>query len=70
MESQIKNKMMANVQEQFSFKVIDPAALMDEDAYVQPKRPLIMALGLIAGLILGIVFAFVRNAALEKRHFI
>lgn len=70
MESQIKNKMMANVQEQFAFKVIDPAAPMDEDAYVQPKRPLIMALGLIAGMILGAVVAFIRKAALEKRSII
>lgn len=62
MESQVKTKMMANVQEQFAFKVIDPAALMNEDAYVKPKRPLFMALGLLGGLMLGVLTAFLRRA--------
>lgn len=34
METQIKTMMMANTQEQFAFKVIDPAAMVDENAYV------------------------------------
>lgn len=66
MESQIKTKMMANVQEQFAFKVVDPAALMNEDAYVKPKRPLMMFLGLFGGLVLGGLLAFVRKA-IQKR---
>jgi uncharacterized protein involved in exopolysaccharide biosynthesis len=61
MESQIKSKMIANVQEQFAFKVIDPAALMSENAYVQPKRPLIIGVGLLGGLMCGLLVAFIRN---------
>lgn len=61
MESQIKNKMMANVQEQFAFKVIDPAAMMNEDAYVQPKRLQIIAIGVLGGLMCGILIAFLRK---------
>lgn len=61
MESQIKSKMMANVQEQFAFKVIDPAAMMNENAYVQPKRPLIISIGLLGGLMCGILIAVFRK---------
>ena len=67
METQIKTMMMANTQEQFAFKVIDPAALVDENAYVRPKRPLIIALGGVGGLFLGILFVFIRQAVRNRR---
>lgn len=67
MESQIKTKMMANVQEQFAFKIIDPAALMNEGAYVKPKRQLMMVLGLFGGLVSGVLLAFVRKAIQKRR---
>lgn len=66
-ESQVKTKMMANVQEQFAFKVIDPAALMGERAYSKPQRPVFMATGLIGGLMLGMMVAFVRKAAQKRK---
>lgn len=59
MESQFKTKMLANVQEQFAFKVIDPAAPMGADAFVKPKRLLLIALGLVCGVLLGVLTAFV-----------
>ena len=67
METQIKTMMMANTQEQFAFKVIDPAAVVDEDAYVRPKRPLIIALGGVCGVFLGILFVFMRQAIRNRR---
>jgi uncharacterized protein involved in exopolysaccharide biosynthesis len=67
LESQIKTMMIANTQEQFAFKVIDPAALMDENAFVKPKRPMIIALGGIAGLFLGILFVFIRQAIRNRK---
>ena len=67
METQIKTMMMANTQEQFAFKVIDPAAMVDENAYVRPKRPMIIALGGIGGLFLGILFVFMRQAIRNRR---
>jgi uncharacterized protein involved in exopolysaccharide biosynthesis len=67
LESQIKTMMMANTQEQFAFKVIDPAALMDENAFVKPKRPMIIALGGIAGLFMGILFVFIRQAIRNRK---
>lgn len=67
MESLIKTMMMANTQEQFAFKVIDPAIVVDEDSFVKPKRPLMMALGLLGGLFLGIVVVFLRKAIQSHR---
>ena len=67
METQVKSMMMANTQEQFAFKVIDPAIIVDEDAFVKPKRPLMMALGLVGGLFLGVVIVFLRKAIQNHR---
>ncbi|MFZ4534796.1 Wzz/FepE/Etk N-terminal domain-containing protein [Propionivibrio sp.] len=68
METQIKMMMMANTQEQFAFKVIDPAALVDENAYVKPKRSMIITLGAVCGLILGLLFVFIRQAIRNRRQ--
>lgn len=62
METQVKSMMMANTQEQFVFKIIDPAITVDEDAFVKPKRPLMMVLGLFGGLFLGGVIVVLRKA--------
>lgn len=67
MENQIKTMMMANTQDEFAFKVIDPAIVVDEDAFVKPKRPLIIALGLFGGLFLGIFVVFVRKALRNRK---
>lgn len=67
MESQVKSMMMANTQEQFVFKVIDPAIAVDEDAFVKPKRPLMMALGLIGGIFFGSLLVFLRKAIRTHR---
>lgn len=66
MESQIKTMMMANTQEQYALKVIDPAQAVDEDAFISPKRPMMIALGAISGLFVGILLVFVRNIAAKK----
>lgn len=66
-ETQIKTAMIANTQEQFAFKVIDPAVVADPDAFVKPKRPLMIALGAFGGLFLGILLVFVRKAILKRR---
>lgn len=67
MESQVKSMMMANTQEQFAFKVIDPAIAVDEDAFVKPKRPLMMAIGLIGGIFFGSLLVFLRKAIRTHR---
>jgi len=61
MENQIKTMMMANTQDEFAFKVIDPAIMVDEDAFVKPKRPLIIALGTFGGFFFSIGIVFIRK---------
>ncbi len=67
METQVKSMMMANTQEQFVFKIIDPAITVDEDAFVKPRRPLMMAFGLIGGLFLGVGIVFLRKWLSKRR---
>jgi uncharacterized protein involved in exopolysaccharide biosynthesis len=40
---------------------------MDENAFVKPKRPLIIALGGIAGLFMGILFVFIRQSIRNRK---
>ncbi len=67
METQIKTMMMANTQEQYALKIIDPALVVDEDAFVSPKRPLMIALGALGGLFLGVLGVFIRKAIQSRR---
>ncbi|PQJ44926.1 LPS O-antigen length regulator [Vibrio campbellii] len=63
-EEQTKSLMLAKTQDEFSFKVIDPAVAPEIKA--QPKRALICILGTLLGTILGItivliMFAYKKN---------
>ncbi|EKA2633344.1 LPS O-antigen length regulator [Vibrio alginolyticus] len=59
-EEQTKSLMLAEVQEEFVFKVVDPAVVPElKDG---PKRALICVLGTLLGSILGVVLVFVRFA--------
>ena len=58
-EEQTKNIMLANVRDEFVFRVIDPA--VTPEVRSKPKRKLIVVLGFVLGLMLGIFVAFFRN---------
>jgi len=59
MEKQMQEIMLANVQEQYAFKIIDPAVVAEPDEFVRPKRLLIIFLGLMIGfLTASLVFIF------------
>jgi uncharacterized protein involved in exopolysaccharide biosynthesis len=60
-EAQTKKIMLANVREEYAFEVIDPAVVPDEDDFARPNRPLVIALGLMAGVLAGIGVAVVRG---------
>ena len=62
-ESESRNKMFANVNKEYAFKVIDPA-LVPEQA-VKPKRKLILVLGVILGFMLGCAQALIRAAIIK-----
>jgi capsular polysaccharide biosynthesis protein len=60
-ETQINNVMLANVNEQYAFKIIDPAIVPDADKFVWPNRPLFIGGGLVVGIFLGMLAAFTAN---------
>jgi len=64
-EAQTKNKMLANTQQEYAFRVLDPAVPPQDR--VKPKRMLIVISGFILGLIVGIFIAFF-NKMRESRN--
>jgi len=71
-ESQIKQIMLANVRDEYSFKIIDPPAVPDLDDEVKPNKKLMVILGFVLGGFGGVFIAFFKNyihnvKAREKR---
>ncbi|KFA99328.1 Wzz/FepE/Etk N-terminal domain-containing protein [Vibrio sp. ER1A] len=63
-EEQTKSLMLAEVQEEFIFKVVDPAVVPELKA--GPKRALICVLGALLGGMLGVVIVLVRFASRKE----
>ncbi|HDM8154673.1 TPA: LPS O-antigen length regulator [Vibrio harveyi] len=57
-EEQTKSLMLAEVQEEFVFKVVDPSVV--PEVKYEPKRSLVCLLGLLFGGILGLIVVIVR----------
>jgi len=55
-EAQTKNIMLANVRDEFAFKIIDPAVVPEDK--IKPKKALMAILGTIVGFMLGVFLAF------------
>lgn len=60
-EGQINTVMLANVREQFAFRVIDPAVAPEPWEHVRPKPVLLVAFGIIIGGVIGVFLAFFRH---------
>jgi uncharacterized protein involved in exopolysaccharide biosynthesis len=54
----MKNAMLANVWQEYAFRVIDPAAVPERKSW--PKRLVFAVLGVFAGLVIGTIVAVVR----------
>ena len=65
-EEQTKNLMLAQVQEEFAFKVIDPAVVPEEKA--GPKRALICVIATLLGGMLGMGIVLIRFAFSSKKE--
>jgi uncharacterized protein involved in exopolysaccharide biosynthesis len=52
-ESQIRQKMLATVTQEYAFRVVDTATAPDEDESVRPKKRYMMAAGLLVGVMVG-----------------
>ncbi|WP_354623214.1 GNVR domain-containing protein [Psychromonas sp. MME2] len=63
-EEQIKKRMIAEVQDEYVFKTIDPAVVAEEKA--GPKRALICVLATLLGGMLGVAIVLVRFAFNKK----
>lgn len=61
-ENQVKTIMLANVRDQYAFRVIDPPAVADQDDPVRPKRALMIVVGFVLGGLVSLFVAFIRNA--------
>lgn len=64
-ETQTKTIMLANVRDEYIFKVIDPA--IPPESKVRPNRRLIMSLGLFLGILFGLAAIYFRTAYLSSR---
>jgi uncharacterized protein involved in exopolysaccharide biosynthesis len=58
-QDQVNNAMLANVQREYAFRVIDPAVAPVTRA--SPKRTLLTAAGLFAGFFCGLLFVLLRH---------
>ncbi len=58
-ESKLKEIIFANVNEEFAFRIIDPAVAPEQP--FKPVVPLMLTFGMLLGLIGGVVLAFVLN---------
>jgi uncharacterized protein involved in exopolysaccharide biosynthesis len=64
-ESETKTLMLANARSEYAFTVVDPAAV--PEVRVSPRRTLMVATGLVIGLLVGVFIAWLRNKFDRKR---
>jgi len=53
-EAQVKQRMLANVTDEYAFRVIDKAMAPDADEFVRPNKPLLIVLGPLLGFFFGV----------------
>jgi uncharacterized protein involved in exopolysaccharide biosynthesis len=61
-EAQIKQRMIANVQQEYAFRVVDKAMPPDARDIVRPQRLLILAIGVLGGAVLGVIGVLIAGA--------
>jgi uncharacterized protein involved in exopolysaccharide biosynthesis len=57
-ESETRTVMLANAQQEYVFETVDPAVVPQEKS--EPKRPLIVVLSVLLGMMLGVLIVFIR----------
>jgi uncharacterized protein involved in exopolysaccharide biosynthesis len=53
-ETQVKQRMLANVTEEYAFRIVDPAIAPDADDPIKPPKTLLLIAGPIVGLLLSV----------------
>ena len=65
-EAEITRSMLAKVQPEYAFRVIDQALAPPEDDYVWPSYPLFGAAGAALGLLTGLIVLAIRRSAITS----
>ena len=65
MEAQTKKIMLANVRDQYAFKVIDPAVVPEKK--IRPKRAVISIFGFMLGLMVSFLIAIIKSSISENK---
>lgn len=65
-ESQTRVTMLADVRDEYVFRVIDPAVVPDRKA--EPRRAMICIVGTVAGGMLALIIAFIRRMYLGQNY--
>jgi uncharacterized protein involved in exopolysaccharide biosynthesis len=60
-ETNLNQAMLANVQTDFAFKMVDPPEVPEKRDYIYPNNAIFLAAGLCLGLLLGILFVYWLN---------
>jgi LPS O-antigen subunit length determinant protein (WzzB/FepE family) len=60
--AKINQRMLANITEEYAFRVVDKALPPDPRDMVRPKRPVLLALGPILGLLVGAFIALITGS--------
>jgi uncharacterized protein involved in exopolysaccharide biosynthesis len=63
MEAQVNLRMLANVTEEYAFRVIDRALPPDRDDVLRPQKLLMIVMGGVAGFLIGVVIVLMRRPA-------
>lgn len=67
-EKQVETAMLANVNKEFAFKVIDPAVATDADKYVWPKKLVILVVAFVFAVLLAAFLCLLINAFFGTRQ--
>jgi LPS O-antigen subunit length determinant protein (WzzB/FepE family) len=67
-EMQIRQRMLADVTEEYAFRIVDRATAPDKWDRIRPKRVLLAISGLIAGLVFGVLSVAIRTSLSEQGH--
>ena len=60
-ESEIKQRMLANVTQEYALRVVDQAMVPDAADPIRPRKGLLIAAGMIVGFLIGVVWVLVRR---------
>src|SRR6185436_1603620 len=66
-EAQVKQRMLANVTLEYSFRVVDRALPADKDDPERPKKVVLIVAGVIIGLVLGVLAALIAGWQESRR---